>query len=131
MNDWAAMHASYPDLVQKPWVAHHTCGGTYVREMHLSQRGNIAVTHKHSYDHLSLLGAGVVMVDCNGQLTKYSAPTMIVIRAGVSHNIEALSDNVVWYCLHAVPDELRDAEDIGAAMDRVMIRPSPSEVNDQ
>lgn len=122
MSTWAEMYDRFPEMTQEPWVTHHTCGSTYVREMHIVKRGHIAVSHKHAYSHLSILGAGEVMVDCGGQLTKYRAPAIITIKADIAHSIEALSDNVVWYCVHEIPDRLKDSEDIGAAMDVVMIK---------
>lgn len=122
MSTWAEMYDRFPETTQEPWVTHHTCGSAYVREMHILKRGHVAVSHKHTYAHLSILGAGEVMVDCAGQLTKYRAPAIITVKAGIAHSIEALSDNVVWYCVHAIPDDLVDTADIGTAMDEVMIQ---------
>ncbi len=72
-------------------------------------KGYIAISHIHKYSHLSILASGDVIVNCDGVKQEYSAPACIEIKAGVVHEIQALSD-VVWYCVHATDE--KDAEQI-------------------
>jgi len=78
--------------------------------MHFAKAGDVNEGHKHNYDHMTLLATGKVAVHVNGQTTNFTAPQMIFIQAGKSHYIEALEDNTVAYCVHALRD--KDTEEI-------------------
>lgn len=95
-------------------IQHHFSDNVYAKEMHLP-KDHFAVSHKHSYSHLSILGTGKVIVDCDGTRSEYTAPACIEIKAGVSHTIIALED-ATWYCIHAT--EERDINKI----DEVLIK---------
>lgn len=82
-------------------------GGVYAKELQLRLRGDKVVSHSHNFDHLSLLAKGRVAVTVNGISTVYNAPTAVNVRAFMEHEIEALVDDCLWYCIHAVPDDLR------------------------
>jgi quercetin dioxygenase-like cupin family protein len=83
-------------------IKHHFSQGVYAKEMHLP-KAHYAVSHKHVYDHLSVLAKGRAAVDCDGVVTEYTAPTCIEIKAGVEHVILALED-VTWFCIHATDE---------------------------
>jgi len=87
-------------------VAHHFSDGIYAKQMTLA-KGYIAISHIHKYSHLSILASGDVIVNCDGIKQEYSAPACIEIKAGVVHEIQALSD-VVWYCIHKVDGEYNE-----------------------
>lgn len=83
----------------------------YCKEMTLKNKGNIVVQHKHKFDHLSILQKGSAKVT-NGVDTEYLyAPASIVIKAHEHHSIEALEDDTVWDCVHAVTD-LKDEDEV-------------------
>ena len=94
-------------------TVHHFSSGIYAKQMHLP-KGHVAVSHKHSYDHLSILATGVVTVQTDEGSRIHRAPACIEIKAGVNHAITALED-VTWFCIHAT--EETDPE----AVDRVLI----------
>jgi quercetin dioxygenase-like cupin family protein len=94
---------------------HHFSSGVYAKQMRLA-KGYFAVSHKHAYDHLSILAAGVADVTVDGKTTRYTAPACVEIKAGLHHQITALED-VTWFCIHAVADEDRDP----ATIDEVLI----------
>lgn len=83
-------------------IEHYFAPHLYARRMRLAA-GRAAETHKHRFDHLSILAAGVAVVTVDGVATTYTAPACITIRAGVAHRIAALAD-VVWYCIHATEE---------------------------
>lgn len=97
-------------------VRHYIAAGVYVKQFELQHKGAFVIGHKHNYDHLSLLAAGQVVVKLDGddEGTLYSAPTGIVVKAGVEHTIICVSDKALWYCVHEIPEEYRegDIEDV-------------------
>jgi quercetin dioxygenase-like cupin family protein len=81
---------------------HHFSSGVYAKQM-LLPKGAIALTHKHKYDHLSILAQGRVVLETPEGRQMYCAPAAVTIRAGVSHGIMALEDSV-WFCIHATDE---------------------------
>jgi quercetin dioxygenase-like cupin family protein len=94
-------------------IRHHFWPGGYAKEMHLPT-DHYAVSHRHEYDHVSMLAAGRARVDVDGESTEYVAPAFIMIRAHAEHTITAL-DDVTWFCMHAT--DVTDPEHI----DKVLI----------
>ena len=85
-------------------IQHHFSDSVYAKRMKLPA-GHVAVSHKHSYSHLSILGAGKCIVttandDGEEQATEYKAGDCIEIKEGVEHQVEAIED-VIWFCIHA------------------------------
>ena len=84
-------------------IQHHFSSGVYAKQMHLPT-GNTALSHKHAFDHMSILAMGIAVVVVDGKETVYTAPTCVEIKAGLEHSITALSD-VVWFCIHATDEQ--------------------------
>lgn len=74
----------------------------WTRQMHFKQAGDVEHGHTHDYDHLTLLAHGSLRVTVNGQSTEFNAPHMILIKAQFEHELTALQDGTVAYCIHAV-----------------------------
>jgi hypothetical protein len=74
----------------------------YSRQMHFINAGDIEVGHTHQFDHLTLLAKGSLKVTVEGKATEFTAPQMIYIHAGKVHELEALTDGAVAYCIHAL-----------------------------
>ena len=83
---------------RKPDTQHHFGAGVYAKEMHIP-KGHVGVSHKHNYDHLSILARGKVAVVTDEHKIIYDAPAVVTIRARMHHAIYALEDTV-WYCIH-------------------------------
>lgn len=85
--------------------------GVFIKSM-VFKRGQIVLTHKHTYDHQTLLAVGKLRVSISEQSTIYTAPTIIVIEAGKAHFLEGLAEQTVAYCIHAVTgsDDLDEAD---------------------
>lgn len=94
---------------------HHFGAGVYAKEMHLP-KGAMALSHRHTYDHLSVLAQGIAVVSVEGKATLYTAPSCINIKAGFNHEITAI-EPVVWFCIHAT--EEKDVEKV----DEVILKP--------
>lgn len=88
---------------------HHFSSGVYAKQMHLPA-GHYAVSHAHSYDHLSILARGVAEVQTDTGTERHTAPACLTIKAGVHHKITAIED-VTWFCIHATEETEPDAVD--------------------
>lgn len=89
----------------------------YTRQMHFENSGDIENGHTHPFDHLTLLASGSLKVIVNEKITEFKAPHMIYIRAELEHQLMALEDNTVAYCIHA----LRYGDGIGDILTPEMI----------
>ena len=83
----------------------------FSKQMHFFKSGDFEQGHTHAFDHLTLLAAGSLRVTVNGKATIFNAPQMIFIKAEHYHELEALENNTVAYCIHALRDGDR-VEDI-------------------
>lgn len=77
----------------------------YSRMMHFKRAGDTEVGHTHQFDHLTLLAKGRLKVTVDGEITEFTAPHMIYIRKDKVHELEALTDETVAYCIHALRDK--------------------------
>jgi gentisate 1,2-dioxygenase len=90
--------------------------GVWCKQMHFKHTGDCMPGHLHTHNHLTLLAAGQLRVVVNGQATEFTAPHMIFIHKDHTHELTALVDDTVAYCIHAV----RDA-DTGDIIDDIII----------
>ena len=83
-------------------IEHYFAGGVYAKQMRIGKNCKIP-THRHVYDHLSVLAQGRVRVTVSKITQEYTAPAAIEIKKDLVHTIEALEDTV-WYCIHATEE---------------------------
>ena len=74
----------------------------WVRMLNFKKAGDMNEGHTHNFDHITLLSYGSIRVHVEGHTTDYKAPHLVYIAKGKSHFIEALEDNTVASCLHAL-----------------------------
>jgi len=77
----------------------------YSRMMYFKNAGDTEVGHTHVFDHLTLLAKGKLKVTVEGVSTEFTAPQMIYISAEKIHELVALTDETVAYCIHALRDK--------------------------
>ena len=77
----------------------------FSRMMRFEKAGDIEVGHTHQFDHLTLLAKGKLKVTVEGVSTEFTAPHMIYIHKDKVHELEALTDETVAYCIHALRDK--------------------------
>lgn len=87
------------------------------KQMHFLKAGDVEVGHKHCFAHFTLVAVGKLKVTVDGKATEFSAPHMVYIAADKVHELEALEDNTVAYCIHP----LRDGDQVGDILDPSMI----------
>lgn len=98
-------------------VVHIGCvANLFSRQMHFEKAGDIEVGHTHQFDHLTLLAKGKLKVTVEGKVSEFTAPQMIYIHKDKVHELEALTDGTVAYCIHALHDK-----DTGDILDPSMI----------
>jgi hypothetical protein len=74
----------------------------FSRQMQFKKAGDLEHGHTHPFDHLTLLASGSLRVKVNNKITDFKAPHMIYIKAEYEHELTALEDNTVAYCIHAL-----------------------------
>lgn len=85
-------------------IEHHFLPGLYCKLSRIAAGAHL-VQHVHTYDHASHLvkGSASVSMDSGVTWTLYQAPATLLIRAGIAHEVMALTD-IEWYCAH-ISDE--------------------------
>jgi quercetin dioxygenase-like cupin family protein len=101
---------SYPDTTMA------CVSNLWVRQMHFRKAGDMNEGHVHNFDHITLLARGSVNVHVEGHITKFTAPQLIYIAKGKSHFIEALEDDTVASCLHALRTGEKEEDILDPAM---------------
>lgn len=86
------------------------CRNVWVRMISLRKAGNRNDPHKHDYDHITLLAKGSVRATVDGRESVFHAPQLILTEARKLHFFEALEDDTLLCCIHAVRD--KDTGDI-------------------
>jgi quercetin dioxygenase-like cupin family protein len=87
-------------------IVHIGCvANLYSRMMHFAKVGDVEIGHTHQFDHLTLLAKGKLKVTVEGVSTEFTAPHMIYIKADKVHELVALTDDTVAYCIHALRDK--------------------------
>lgn len=74
----------------------------YTRQMHFEKAGDSELGHVHYFDHMTLLAKGSLRVTVNDKTTEFVAPHMIYIKAEYRHELVALEDDTLVYCVHAL-----------------------------
>lgn len=77
----------------------------YSRMMYFRHVGDAELGHTHQFDHLTLLAKGKLKVTVDGVATEFAAPHMIYIKADKVHELEALVDETLAFCIHALRDK--------------------------
>lgn len=103
--------------MEQPDVKLGCVANLYSRQMHFKKAGDKEFGHAHCFDHLTLLASGSLKVIVEGVETDFIAPFMIYIAKDKLHELIALEDNTVAYCIHA----LRDGDDVNDIIDPTMI----------
>lgn len=85
-----------------PDIAIGCVANLWSRQMHFKRAGDVEVGHIHQFDHLTLLASGKLKVTVDGKISYFAAPHMIYIHKDKVHELEALEDNTVAYCIHAL-----------------------------
>ena len=73
----------------------------WVRAYSMKKAESIAGQHVHAHDHMTIVSSGKVEAWQDGDLIGvYTAPAVIKVQAGKHHAFKALTDDVVFCCIH-------------------------------
>jgi quercetin dioxygenase-like cupin family protein len=87
--------------VDHPYVEFAEVDDIWVRAYSIEKAESIAAQHVHTHDHITLVSRGTVEAwQDEERLGVYTAPAIIKILAGKKHLFKALTDDVVFCCLH-------------------------------
>ena len=102
--------------MSQPTVHLGCVANLFSRMMHFAKAGDIEMGHTHQFDHLTLVAKGKLKVTVEGTASEFTAPHMIYIHKDKRHELQALTDDTVAYCIHALRDK-----DTGDILDPSMI----------
>lgn len=91
--------------MNQPDISIGCVANLYSRMMHFQKAGDTEIGHIHQFDHLTLLAKGRLRVVVGGKESIFTAPQMIYIKADKVHELTALTDQTVAYCIHALRDK--------------------------
>jgi quercetin dioxygenase-like cupin family protein len=80
----------------------------FVKMFSLYSAGDKINGHAHTFDHITLLAKGTVLMRAKGQQHEHAAPKLIVTPKGIEHEFEAVTPDCLLCCIHAV----RDGDDV-------------------
>jgi quercetin dioxygenase-like cupin family protein len=93
-------------------IRHHWLSKGYLKDT-LIREGVELTQHSHTFDHVSVLLSGSVIVKVRGEVHRYTAPAGILIAANHVHSVLALEESV-WLCIHETTE--RDVTKIDASL---------------
>lgn len=91
-------------------VEHYFSDGLYCKMMIIAD-GSEVVSHKHNYDHLSVLAKGCAIVEVDDEQYTFYAPSIINIKKGKRHSVRPVNGDAVWLCIHATDETDADKID--------------------
>jgi hypothetical protein len=84
----------------------YASGNIYIRENPMPKAGMVCHGHKHNFDHTTVLFAGAVHVSAvlpDGRKIEqdFHAPSHFLVHKDVEHEITALVDDTVFWCVYS------------------------------
>ena len=94
--------------MSKPAYQMQIVDNVFVKMIRLNEVGDLECGHSHTFDHITMLSTGAVLMRANGQEVEHVAPKLIVTPKGIKHEFEAIQPNTTLCCIHAI----RDGDDV-------------------
>ena len=81
-------------------------GNVFIRPNTLDHAGDVTHGHAHQFDHTTIVMEGAVRIRAtlpDGRVIdrEFRAPAHALILAGVEHEITALEDQTVYWCIYS------------------------------
>jgi hypothetical protein len=90
-----------PDDGQPYGVEIHMSDDIFLKQMVVAHAGTYIPQHSHTYEHTTMVATGSIRVWEDGKLSgDFTAPTGLMIKAGVKHTFLTLEPHTVLYCIH-------------------------------
>jgi len=94
--------------MSKPQVQLMAVSNVFSMMMRFVNKGDVERTHKHTYDHATLVAKGMVryeLLEEDGSVSyskDFVAPNFVFVPKNKEHTLTSLSDDTVCYCIHAL-----------------------------
>ena len=84
------------------WVS----GNVFIRPNKLAKAGDAIEGHRHNFDHTTIVFTGAIRItatlpDGSQRCADKRAPGYLLIRKDVTHRIEALEPDSVFWCVYS------------------------------
>lgn len=89
----------------KPVTDTRIVDNVFVKLHYFKNVGDTHDGHAHTFDHITLLASGRVLMKHDNGEQEFTAPHLIVTPKGIVHQFIALEPNTVFCCIHAIRDE--------------------------
>lgn len=76
----------------------------FVKLHHFLKAGDEIEGHAHTFDHITLISSGKVLMKHDNGEQEFKAPHLVVTPKDTVHKFIALEDDTVFCCIHAVRD---------------------------
>jgi quercetin dioxygenase-like cupin family protein len=76
----------------------------FVKMHRFINAGDTHEGHAHTFDHITLLATGKVLMKHDNGQQEFTAPHLIVTPKGITHQFTALEPGTVFCCIHAIRD---------------------------
>ena len=74
----------------------------FVKLHYFINAGEIHEGHVHTFDHITILSSGKVLMKHDNGEQEFTAPHLIVTPKGIKHQFTTLEPNTVFCCVHAI-----------------------------
>lgn len=96
---------------EQPTTTERASGNIFIRECRLPKAGGILPFHIHAYDHTMFFMRGrarlrTITLNGSDEVFELEAPDEHLVPKGVRHEIEALTDDVLFHCVFPHRDAL-------------------------
>lgn len=92
------------DRVTNPSTDIKLVDNVFVKLHHFENEGDTHQGHSHTFDHITLLASGKILMQHDNGEQEFTAPHLIVTPKGITHKFTALEANTVFCCIHAIRD---------------------------
>ncbi len=80
-------------------------GNIFIRPSGILAAGKVMPRHVHNFDHTTIVFSGSLRIRPDGgEAVGLHAPAEYLVRAGVAHEITALEDGTVYWCVYSHRD---------------------------
>lgn len=104
---------------EPPRVTIANVSNVWSLQMWFVHAGDIELGHRHHFDHVTLLAKGALRVTVEGKTKDYDAAKggrMILILKDELHKLEALKDDTLAFCIHALRGDNKTGDILDPSM---------------
>ena len=89
-------------MSNKPATTFNIVDNVFVKMHYFANVGDTHEGHAHSFDHITLLARGKVLMKHDNGEQEFTAPHLIVTPKGIVHQFTALEPDTIFCCIHAI-----------------------------